>query len=84
MGKEKVVCNERRCNWHGIDDDILRAPSPFEEGETLYACPKCKEVNSVVVACDEPGCWEEATCGAPTENDYRRTCGKHMPKAIAK
>lgn len=83
MGQEKVVCNEIRCDWHGLDDEILRAPNPFEQGEVLYACPKCKEVGSIVVACDEPGCWKEATCGTPTENDYRRTCGKHRPQALA-
>lgn len=76
---DKVVCSEYRCNWHGMDDEILRAPNPFEDGETLYACPKCKGVGSVVVACDEPGCWKEATCGTPA-GVYRRTCGKHRPE----
>lgn len=80
---EKVMCDETRCDWHGTDDKILRATSPFDAEETLYACPKCKTVNSVVVACDEPGCWKEATCGTPTDNDYRRTCGKHRPTVTA-
>ena len=79
--RDKVVCSEFRCAWHGLEDAILRAPNPFDEGETIYACPKCKEVNSVVVACDEPGCWKEATCGTSTPTTYRRTCGKHAPNA---
>jgi len=32
------------------------------------------------VQCDEPGCLQRATCGSPTENGYRRTCGEHCPK----
>lgn len=27
--------------------------------------------------CDEIGCDHEATCGFPTPEGYRRTCGKH-------
>ena len=77
---KKVVCNESRCKWHGEANEMLSAPSPFESGEMIYACPKCKEIGSVVTACDEPDCWSEATCGTPTDNGYRQTCYKHMPK----
>ena len=79
MENEKGVCSGYYCNWYGLADKILKAPNPFEEGETLYACPMCKEVGSVVTACDEPECWERATCGTPTEKGYRWTCGKHRP-----
>jgi len=27
--------------------------------------------------CDEPGCFEDVSCGFPTENGYRRTCYEH-------
>ena len=30
--------------------------------------------------CDEPDCYSEISCGTPTENGYRNTCGKHHPK----
>jgi hypothetical protein len=29
--------------------------------------------------CDEPDCYNEITCGTPTETGYRNTCGKHKP-----
>ena len=58
--------------------DILRAPSPFSD-DILIACPKCKEVGSLIVACDETECWKEATCGTPTADDYRMTCFDHRP-----
>ena len=29
--------------------------------------------------CDEEGCIEPATCGTPTEEGYRSTCGEHRP-----
>jgi hypothetical protein len=74
----KVVCEARRCGWHGMDDKALRAPSPFSD-DILIACPKCKEVGSLIVACDETECWKEATCGTPTADDYRMTCFDHRP-----
>jgi hypothetical protein len=39
------------------------------------------------MTCDEPGCWEFASCGWPTRpggtgqnGGYRRTCGDHMAR----
>jgi len=77
---EKLVCKE--CGWQGLDDALLRAPNPFEPDETIYACPKCLWINNATVACDEPGCWKEATCGTPVENGYRRTCFMHAPERV--
>ena len=74
----KVTCVVLRCDWHGDVDDILTAPNPFNPTEELQGCPKCEEVNTIRVACDEHGCWEVATCGWPSPSGYRRTCGKHM------
>jgi hypothetical protein len=67
------------CGWRGTDDEILSAPSPFEPQFTIYACPACKEIEQLRGCCDEPGCWEPDTCGTPTADGYRRTCGKHQP-----
>lgn len=30
--------------------------------------------------CDEPGCYKEVTCGFPTKDGYRSTCGEHYRK----
>lgn len=30
--------------------------------------------------CGEPRCHQDATCGTPTSNGYRWTCGDHKPK----
>jgi len=76
----KVVCHEFRCKWHGETDEMLSAKNPFRDGDMIYACPKCKEINSVVTACDETDCWKEATAGTPTDNGYRQTCSEHIPK----
>ena len=78
MGR-KVKCNDYRCGWHGTEDQILTAPHPFEEGATINGCPECKGVDCVIYACDEPGCWADVTCGTPTQDGYRSTCGKHRP-----
>lgn len=79
----KQVCGNRRCGWHGSSDDVLIAPSPFYPTDILWACPWCKVVNETYTACDEPDCWEPATCGTPTQSGYRSTCGKHIPEPPA-
>jgi hypothetical protein len=35
---------------------------------------KLKELASL---CDEPDCYDEISCGWPSEKGYRRTCGNH-------
>lgn len=75
---DKVICTERRCYWQGTTDDMLKAPSPFDSDDELQGCPKCKCVNTLVLACDVDGCWKETSCGFPTlDGGYRRTCGDH-------
>lgn len=66
------------CDWTGSDAELLRAPSPFAADDTIVGCPKCKAVEDIANACDEPGCDQEATCGFPAPGGYRRTCCKHM------
>ena len=74
----KTICND--CVWRGDDLELLREENPFEKNDFLYACPNCKSIFGLRVACDEPECWNEVTCGTPTPNGYRQTCGKHAPK----
>jgi hypothetical protein len=76
----QLVCEEWRCRWCGPESEALRAPDPFNEGDTLIACPKCRE-QTLHTCCDEPTCTMEATCGTPTPEGYRWTCGKHQPNA---
>lgn len=74
----KWLCNE--CDWKGPGEKVLRAPNPFTDGkETMYGCPDCREPNTMEAACDEPNCWQRATCGTPTLLAYRHTCYKHKP-----
>lgn len=79
MSNERVICSYWRCEWAGPMSQALSAPDPFNEGNTLYACPKCRDM-TMVTACDEPGCNHKATCGTPTPSGYRSTCCTHMPK----
>jgi hypothetical protein len=74
----KLVCDNRRCDWHGTSDQVLRAPNPFEDGEIL-GCPKCKDIRTLFAGCDEPGCTSIWTCGTPSPTGYRQTCGRHVP-----
>ena len=79
---KKVVCEE--CDWHGMSDELLTAPHPFDLEDVLTFCPHCKQVRCTLLACDEPGCWGEVTCGTPVihgvSEGYRQTCSKHVPK----
>ena len=76
---QKLKCMELKCTWHGLQERLLIASNPFNKNEEIYGCPKCQSINSLALACDEPGCWQSVTCGTPTEDGYRNTCGKHAP-----
>ena len=66
------------CDWIGDAAELLWAPSPFDPEQQLCGCPKCKAVDDVVEACDEPGCNRASSCGFPTSlGKYRRTCFEH-------
>jgi hypothetical protein len=60
--------------------DVLTAKNPFNKNEVILGCPSCKAPDSFDQVCDEPGCENATTCGTPTEDGYRRTCGKHKPE----
>lgn len=38
---------------------------------------KLDVLKGVLNMCDEPGCFDNASCGFPTETGYRRTCYNH-------
>lgn len=78
MLSQKWKC--RDCDWLGLGSKLLQAPNPFATGEIMVGCPDCREPNSMTMACDEPECKSEATCGTPTPAGYRHTCYRHMPK----
>lgn len=84
------------CNWVGLENELVTAPSPFRSDDILVACPKCRMTEGFTELCDVDGCVAEATCGTPTLNGffdpeayargsfvpdgYTRTCGKHIPQ----
>lgn len=74
----KVGCRNRHCGWNGREPETLKAPHPWIEGETLMGCPACKDTDSLYAICDEAGCLKEVSCGWPSENGCRQTCGSHM------
>jgi hypothetical protein len=74
-------CN--RCEWSGQEKDLLTAPSPFDASDIMSACPDCKDYESIVNRCDEPGCRREAGCGFQVDGGYRRTCYEHSVFARA-
>ena len=82
----KVKCDELRCGWQGTTDELLTAPHPFmpNEHNHIDGCPKCRQCGTIIQVCDKPGCWNPASCGAPTPDGYRSTCGNHMPRADLK
>ena len=78
----KFVCAYWKCGFHGLKDSFLIAPDPFNEGDTLMACPECRSDDNVRLACDEQDCWKEATCGTPVNDErrYLNVCGEHIRK----
>jgi len=75
IASRKLRCRE--CHWKGAATDALIAPNPFDAECALIGCPKCKEACCLEFACDDPDCWELASCGWPSPTGYRSTCGKH-------
>lgn len=73
----KYTCDN--CYENIKEGELLKAPHPFIEGDNIYGCPNCKEIDKISEACDEPDCWRPASCGTPTKDGYRRTCGIHKP-----
>ena len=76
----KVKCTN--CLWKGDSTELMVAPNPFDDTDTLNACPRCKALEDEIdYCCEIPNCWAQSTCGTPLKNGkYIRTCGKHMPK----
>ena len=82
---EKKMWRCPDCGTISLEKDFLKATSPFNENETLLACPVCFAVDGLDFEemCDEPGCNQVATCGFPSSIEfggYRRTCGSHYFK----
>lgn len=72
----KWLCKE----CYEICEVPLSAKNPFEEDDTISGCPHCKQVNSLVGACQAEGCKLEATGGSPNSHGYRYffSCHKHF------
>jgi hypothetical protein len=73
----------KHCTWLDVQSKLLVAANPFDTTDTIVGCPQCKGIDCFWEVCDEPGCVQEATCGFPTGQGYRRTCHHHSDlKAI--
>ncbi len=70
-------CKCEQCGNICDDSEILIAQNPFDPTDMLNGCPSCKSVDSLVNACDEPGCLKSATTGWPSDKGYRYTCYEH-------
>jgi hypothetical protein len=72
------MCDE--CEWIGMENEIVQFKDP--ESDALWnICPHCRAAEQFTNLCDEPGCDAEATCGWPSPDGYRRTCGRHWRTA---
>ena len=71
---DKWICTE--CAFIGAIDEFDKVKDPH--GSDIWTvCPKCRTPERVTMACDEPGCNKESSCGFPTPAGYRRTCFNH-------
>lgn len=73
---EKLTCE---CGWHGTNGQVLKAPHPFDPTDDVWGCPQCRQIGTFSLACDEPDCWFDVSCGTPTASGYRKTCSQHRP-----
>ena len=56
------------------DFDLNTVPDARE----ALAANDHEKLKKVLSCCDEPGCYDQISCGWPSENGYRTTCGEHM------
>jgi hypothetical protein len=75
--KDKCRCSE--CRWIGFAQEIDKVKDQKSD-DAWSVCPNCRTPEHILVCCDEEDCWEQLTCGSPTPDGYRSTCGKHQPK----
>ena len=64
-------------------DDGMTISNDFDlntvpDARKALAANDHEKLKKVLSCCDEPGCYEEISCGWPSENGYRSTCGEHM------
>ena len=78
---KKWLCNE--CG--GIAFEILSAPSPFDQNDTIHACPTCRTVENLTAACQYPDCSKPAGGGYTGGLGYRYAwlCWDHSPMNLA-
>lgn len=70
----------RECGAVSVVAGMLTAPNPFRPDDTIHGCPDCAGIDCFDLLCDEPDCERPTTCGTPTANGYRGTCGLHVPR----
>lgn len=74
----------RTCEIIFAENDLLKAPNPFDTEEIINGCPRCKSVSKLDAICDEPDCEElnEYTCYTTNPSDewseYRNYCYEHI------
>lgn len=71
----KLQCDE--CELVLSDEQRLTAPNPFDSTEVIFGCPRCKNIGAFSRLCDMDGCESKVSCGFPTPDGYRHTCGTH-------
>lgn len=74
----KLKCED--CDWRGTQREMLKAPNPFDPEYEVVGCPRCKSIATLHYVCDAQDCWQLASCGWPSPQGYRNTCGKHWLK----
>lgn len=78
MSTDKLICEE--CGWRGTESEMLTAPNPFDHTAEIYGCPNCRNVDTLICACEHEGCWRGVSAGTPTtDGGYTQTCHEHAP-----
>lgn len=65
------------CDQVMLYTQLLWAPNPFDPEDSILGCPHCRSVNDFQRLCDAPDCMKRQTCGWPSPDGYRMTCGDH-------
>jgi hypothetical protein len=79
--QSKCRCTECDAVVDRGDWDVVIDPRPLpgEQADEWAVCRNCRAPDKFVLLCDEPGCLRDVSCGTPTAEGYRHTCGDHQP-----
>lgn len=78
---DRLALNDYPSLFDGLDiSNAFSEARSFKEAQAVAKKLRITPMKPVLELCDEPDCFEDATCGWPSPTGYRKTCRTHQPQ----